>query len=145
MTDPPHPLAPATHPRIDPELVGVPTELRPGFASVTLVATERMAADAHGLVHGGFVFGLADYAAMLAVNDVNVVLGSADVRFLLPCQVGETLIAQAQVASEAGKKRTVNVAVYREEAVVLSGTFQCFVLPSHVLTTTAEKRAKEKA
>jgi acyl-coenzyme A thioesterase PaaI-like protein len=43
-----------------------------------------MAADQRGLVHGGFTFGLADYAAMVAVNDPNVVLGAAEVRFLAP-------------------------------------------------------------
>jgi acyl-coenzyme A thioesterase PaaI-like protein len=48
-----------------------------------------MVVDAHGLVHGGFVFGLADYAAMLAVNDPNVVLGAAEARFLKPVRRGD--------------------------------------------------------
>jgi acyl-coenzyme A thioesterase PaaI-like protein len=48
-----------------------------------------MAVDDRGLVHGGFVFGLADHAAMLAVNDPNVVLGAASTRFLKPVRVGE--------------------------------------------------------
>ena len=47
-----------------------------------------MAADGRGLVHGGFTFGLADFAAMCAVNDPNVVLGAATCKFLAPVQVG---------------------------------------------------------
>lgn len=92
-----------------------------------------MAVDDRALVHGGFVFGLADYAAMLAVDDPNVVLGSADVRFLKPVVVGEPLVAEAVVESEAGKKRAVRVVVTRGADEVLTGTFTCYVLEHHVL------------
>ena len=53
-------------------------------AIVELTATPEMEADASGLTHGGFTFGLADYAAMLAVNHPNVVLGSAQTKFTSP-------------------------------------------------------------
>ncbi len=66
-----------THLAIDRRLCGEPLELREGFASVELTTTREMEADSSGLVHGGFVFGLADHAAMLAVNHPNVVLGQA--------------------------------------------------------------------
>ena len=78
----------ATHPRIDPDLCGAPTRVEPGLAEVRLVTTANMAVDDAGLCHGGFVFGLADYAAMLAVNDPNVVLGAAQVKFMRPVRVG---------------------------------------------------------
>ena len=55
-----------THRAIDAEWVGTPLALSAGHAEVSLTTHTRMAADARGLVHGGFVFGLADYAAMLA-------------------------------------------------------------------------------
>lgn len=50
-----------------------------------------MKVDSHGLIHGGFLFGAADYASMLAVNDPNVVLASAEVRFLRPLKSGDTV------------------------------------------------------
>lgn len=124
---------PNTHLAIDPELVGSPVELSPGRATVSLTTSVRMAADERGLVHGGFVFGLADYAAMLAVNDPNVVLGSASARFVAPVKVGETLVAEAKVVEESGKKRKVEVTVSREGSAVLGGELTCFVLPKHVL------------
>ena len=71
-------------------------ETAAGTARVGLTTLPEMAVDAAGLVHGGFVFGLADHAAMLAVNDPYVVLGSAAVRFLRPVRVGERLIAEAR-------------------------------------------------
>jgi len=45
-----------------------------------------MAVDQMGLVHGGFTFGAADFAAMAAVNDPNVVLVSSECRFFKPCK-----------------------------------------------------------
>lgn len=122
-----------THLAIDRTLVGAPLALEPGRAEATLTATEAMAADARGLVHGGFTFGLADYAAMLAVNDPNVVLGAAATRFLAPVSVGEVMHARAEVREERGKKRVVAVSVAVGERAVLEGELTCFVLERHVL------------
>ena len=92
-----------------------------------------MPVDDRGLVHGGFVFGLVDYAAMLAVNDPNVVLGSADVRFLAPVEVGQEVLATADVVEEKGKKRTISGSARVQDREVLSGTMTAFVLEQHVL------------
>lgn len=124
---------PNTHLGIDATLCGTPVAQTPGHATAQLTPTPAMAVDARALVHGGFVFGLADYAAMLAVDDPNVVLGSADVRFLKPVVVGEPLVATAIVEAVSGKKRSVRVSVTRGADEVLSGTFTCYVLDQHVL------------
>jgi acyl-coenzyme A thioesterase PaaI-like protein len=108
-------------------------DLAPGRACVELETTPVMAADEQGLVHGGFVFGAADYAAMLAVNDPNVVLGSAQTRFLAPVRVGETVVAEATVVEESGKKRVVEVGVRRGDDLVVEARLVCFVLEKHVL------------
>ncbi len=92
-----------------------------------------MAVDDRGLVHGGFVFGLVDHAAMVAVNDPNVVLGSSDVRFLAPVSVGDTVDATATVSEEKGKKRVLTVSAKVGDKEVLSGTMTAFVLDKHVL------------
>ncbi len=63
-----------------------------------------MAADEYGLIHGGTIFGVADYAAMVAVNHPHVVLAKADVKFLKPCQVGDEIIAKASITNKEGKK-----------------------------------------
>ncbi len=152
------PVQPRTHLALDRRLCGRPVDAPAGLAGsarVELTTVAEMAADAAGLVHGGFVFGLADHAAMLAVNDPNVVLGSAAVRFLLPVAVGERLIAEANVAETAGRKSRVLVEVRRAAAtagahggegggatvgeagaageVVMSGEFVCFTLERHAL------------
>ena len=123
-----------THKGIAAELCGTPTELSPGGSVVVMTATPAMASDDKGLVHGGFVFGMADYAAMLAVNDPHVVLGASETKFIKPVAVGETITATATVKEEAGKKRIVDVTVSRGDTVVLTGSFVCFVLDKHVLS-----------
>jgi acyl-coenzyme A thioesterase PaaI-like protein len=126
-------MPPRTHLSIDRRLVGEPLEVDEGTAVASLVTTPEMAADDRGLVHGGFVFGLADYAAMLAVNDPYVVLGSAEVRFTKPVRVGERLLARAAVEEANGRRSRVGVQVLRGGEVVMAGTFVCFTLERHVL------------
>ena len=123
-----------THLGISHRLCGTPGTLSEGSATARFVATEEMGADDQGLVHGGFVFGLADHAAMLAVNDPNVVLGSADTRFLAPVKVGDEVVAEAQVKERKKKKRVIEVSAKVGETQVLSGTMTAFVLEAHVLS-----------
>lgn len=122
-----------THLGIEASLVGAVTELGDGAATCELECTEIMAADDRGLIHGGFVFGLADYAAMCAVNDPLVVLGAAETRFVAPVAVGDRVVARARRASTSGKKHVVDVSCTVGDAEVMTGRFTCFVLDNHVL------------
>jgi acyl-coenzyme A thioesterase PaaI-like protein len=141
-------MIPRTHLALDRRLCGEPLDSEgtaAGTARVVLTTVPEMAADAAGLVHGGFVFGLADHAAMLAVNHPNVVLGSAAVRFLLPVTVGERLVAEASLAETSGRRSRVLVEVRRDAAggasgageAVMSGELVCFTLDRHVLAPAA--------
>lgn len=132
-------MHPATHLGIDRRLCGEPLEIGEGSATVAWTALPEMAADERGLVHGGFVFGLADYAAMLAVNHPNVVLGSAEGRFLKPVVVGERLVVRAEIEETDGRKSRVLVEVRRGEELVMSGAFRCFTLERHVLEGALER------
>lgn len=146
-------MQPRTHLAIDRRLCGEPLDTADtarGAARVGLITVPEMAVDEAGLVHGGFVFGLADHAAMLAVNDPNVVLGSAEVRFVAPVAVGERLVAEARCIETTGRRSRVAVEVRRaapaaSEAggvgkgdgeggeVALTGELVCFTLDRHVL------------
>lgn len=124
----------STHQKINQQLCGKPLEIKEGYSRVELAADAGMAVDGTGLVHGGFIFGQADYAAMIAVNDPNVVLGGANVKFLKPVKAGDTVVAEAQVTAVEKKKHTVEVAVTRDNERIFEGTFFCFVLEKHVLS-----------
>jgi len=122
-----------THQDIDYALCGRPVVVEDDFCRVELTITTEMAVDASGLVHGGFIFGLADHAAMVAVNHPNVVLGAAEVKFLKPVRAGETVVAQARIETKEGRKHSAVVQVDRGDEAVFKGTFTCFVLDQHVL------------
>ena len=123
-----------THLKTSKQWVGNLLELSEGKATVELETQGAMAVDDHNLVHGGFIFGLADYAAMLAINHPNVVLGGSSNRFLKPVIAGETVCAKANLAREEGKKKIVEVTVERGEETVFTGEFICFIPEKHVLS-----------
>jgi uncharacterized protein (TIGR00369 family) len=121
-----------THQAIDQSLCGQPVDVGEGHSTVSLETLQSMTADDSGLIHGGFVFGLADYAAMIAVNHPNVVLGAADVKFLKPVVVGDTIVAKARVEEVQGRKQWVAVSVTKGDDTVFQGMLTCFVLDKHV-------------
>ena len=130
-------LGVATHRRIQPRLCGSVMHREEGAATVLLSTSTEMGADDQGLVHGGFVFGAADYAAMVAVNDPNVVLGAAETRFTAPARVGDAVVCSARVEVERGRKRVVKVVCAVEGNTVMEGSFTTFVLDRHVLDAGA--------
>ncbi|WP_371802990.1 hotdog domain-containing protein [Candidatus Lokiarchaeum ossiferum] len=126
-------IIPKTHHKIDPKLCGEILEMDTEWCQIALTLTPEMAVDEYNLVHGGFIFGFADYAAMIAINHPNVVLGSANVKFMKPVSVGDYLIAEAIKVQKERKKRIVEVMVYRSEEEIFHGEFICFTPPEHVL------------
>ncbi len=122
-----------THLNINTSLCGKVTKLQENYAEVLLHTTQQMAADMQGLVHGGFIFGAADYAAMSAVNDPYVVLGASSSKFIAPVKVGDAVLCKASVVNIKGKKAEVELEAFVNEKLVFEGSFTTFVLPSHVL------------
>ena len=124
-----------THKAVSESLVGKAESIEPGkSARASLMTTREMAVDEKGLVHGGFTFGLADYAAMLAVNDPYVVLLASSARFMKPVAVGDRLTAQAKLTGTEDNRRTVLCEVTNQNGTkVLEAEFLCMVLERHVL------------
>ena len=126
-------MQPNTHLNINTSLCGKITTIQENYAEVLLHTTQQMSVDKQGLVHGGFVFGAADFAAMSAANDPYVVLGSSTSKFLAPVKVGDVVLCKATVVSEKGKKRLVEVEAFVSDQLVFEGSFTTFVLKNHVL------------
>ena len=122
-----------THLNINNSLCGRVTKLEPGYAEVLLHTTQQMSADEQGLVHGGFVFGVSDYAAMCAVNDPYVVLGSATTTFISPIKVGDVVCCKAKVQTTKGRKKVVSVEATVNDTLAFKGSFTTFILEKHVL------------
>jgi acyl-coenzyme A thioesterase PaaI-like protein len=82
-----------------------------------------MASPGSEFVRGGVVFGLADHAAMLALDQPGAVLQAAEVQFTRPVKVDELIIAEAHARVRHGKKRHVTVTVSQGAEKVLQGEF----------------------
>ncbi len=122
-----------THLKIDNSLNGEVIKLEKDYAKVKLKTIETMKADEEGLVHGGFIFGAADFAAMASVNDPLVVLAKSETKFLAPVKVGQSVIFEADVIQSDGRKFTVEVSASADDKKVFVGTFYTVILDKHVL------------
>ncbi len=123
----------STHDKISSTLCGDIEVMEVGHVKVSLITNEDMRADEVGLVHGGFIFSSADYAAMLAVNEKNVVLASSSIQFLAPVRVGDEVKFEAKVRHKEGRKRNVRVMGYSKGIKVFEGEFKTVVTDRHVL------------
>ncbi len=122
-----------THLEIDNTLNGNVIKLHENYAKIELKTTTIMRADEQGLVHGGFVFGAADFTAMAAVNDPYVVLAKSETKFLAPVKVGQSVIFEGNVTESDGRKFAVEVIGSVGAKKVFVGTFYAVVLDKHVL------------
>ncbi|WP_117884492.1 hotdog domain-containing protein [Aureibaculum luteum] len=123
-----------THLLASKKLVGSVISITKNNAKVSLQITKEMVVDKYNLAHGSFTFGLADYAAMVAINEPTVVLGKADTKYVKPVILNDELTAIAEVTTTNGKKVTVLVMVTNQKnELVFEGNFTCFVLDNHIL------------
>lgn len=122
-----------THLKINTKLCGELLTLDKGYAKVQLTTDNNMAADEEGLVHGGFIFGAADFAAMCAVNEPNVVLTGSSCRFIAPSMQGDTIDFEANVVEQDGAKAVVEVVGTCRGSEVFTGSFKTYVTKQHVL------------
>lgn len=122
-----------THEKINQDLCGEIEKLEFGYVKLKLVTNHEMIADSMGLVHGGFIFSAADYAAMAAVNERNVVLVASDCQFLSPVKFGDIVNFIAKVRHKEGRKRNVHVTGHVLDIKVFEGEFKTVVTERHVL------------
>jgi acyl-coenzyme A thioesterase PaaI-like protein len=124
-----------THLLASKKLIGSVLSIGNNCATVKLTITSEMIVDTYNLSHGGFVFGLADYSAMLAINKPTVVLGKATTKFLKRVILNDEVTAVATVIGNSNEKKiTVSVVVKNQKnEFVFEGEFVCFVLDKHIL------------
>lgn len=121
-----------THTKLEQKYAKL-VELRENYAKVILEATEEMAVDEYGLIHGGFTFGAADFCAMATVNEPYVVLARSQSEFLAPVKIGNIVTFESEVMMKDKRKWEIKVVGTIDEIKVYSGQFSCVVLDKHVL------------
>jgi acyl-CoA thioesterase len=123
----------STHENINRDLNGEILKLEKGYVELRLTTTSEMVVDSQGLIHGGFIFSAADFAAMAAVNERNVVLVGSDCQFLSPVKFGDEVNFVARVRHKEGRKRNIYVEAHVLDIKVFEGEFKTVITDRHVL------------
>ena len=121
-----------THLKIDNNISGKCVELKKDYAKVQLITKEFMCSDKQGLIHGGFIFSSADYCAMLAINDPNVVLAKSTTKFIAPVKLSDIVMLEANIISSDGFKSEVEVIAKIKDSTVFKGNFFTATLKKHI-------------
>lgn len=65
------------------------------------------------IVHGGYIFSLADYAFALATNtdDRLALSANASISYMEPCPLGDPITATAQIVAETGRGAVYDIII----------------------------------
>ena len=87
-------------------------DIGPGRARTALTVTESHV-NGHGIVHGGYLFFLADAAFSFACNShgVSTVAAGGDIAFLRAARLGDELVAEARETALSGRSGIYDVTV----------------------------------
>jgi acyl-CoA thioesterase len=94
-------------------------ELAEGRAALRMTVGARMV-NGHGIVHGGYVFTLADTAFACACNSHGpaAVAAGAEITFVASAKEGDELLAVAEERAVYGRSGIYDVRVTRAESVI---------------------------
>lgn len=111
------------------EIVGELLDVQLNKEGLSLLETQSdMGFKRSDLVRGHTLFAQANSLAV-AIVDADVVLtGEAHIRFISPVRVGEKVLGKAQVVSEDGRKKMIEVVLKTKERLVFEGQFSVYGL-----------------
>lgn len=118
---------------INQNIVGFLEEIAPGEATVKLICTDDMVADQKGLIHTGFMFNSANYAALLAINEPNAITIVSKANFLLPAVLDDEIIFKAHAMQTESRKRVVRVDGFLRDNKIFEAEFSIVVMDRHIL------------
>ena len=108
---------------INQELSGEIQKIEIGYAQVELATKYEMLADERELIHAGFVFSAAHYAAMAAINEKKAVLVVSECQFLSPAKLGDKIRVDARVHNN-GHYKNVQVEAFVLDIKIFTGHFK---------------------
>lgn len=126
-------------------LSGVVSALEKNHAKTRLFTTAEMVCDGDGLIHSGFVFSAANYAALASINVQNCVTINARINFFAPAKLGDVIEFEAQAYFDESRRRDVRVTGRIKEIKVFEGTFQLVTLDEHIFEAQQKNIQKEAA
>ncbi|KEA46627.1 PaaI family thioesterase [Campylobacter mucosalis] len=134
-----------TSPNLKLALSGVVTKLEKNHVKTRLFTTLEMVSDSEGLIHSGFIFSAANYAALTSINEVNCVTINARINFFGPVKLGDVVEFEANAFFDESRKRDVRVIGRIKDIKIFEGTFQLVVLEEHIFNAQQKNIQKEAA
>jgi len=128
-----------THQTIKNIYVGNLTALSKNSSNVILQTTRDMTVDELGLIHNGFIFGAAEYAAVCAINEENIVVIGCRSKFFAPARLGDIITFEAKGKFEDARKREIKVTGIINDIKIFEGIFQAVLLEHHILETKLDE------
>ncbi|RDU56169.1 thioesterase [Helicobacter sp. MIT 00-7814] len=113
-----------------------------GKAHVRFVPDEKMIADIDGsnkLIHSGYLFSAASYAAMVAINKRHSIMIAADVKFLSPIELGHEVFFKATALQNDTKKCEVKVEGFLLDIKIFDSIFHIAVFDKAPFSIALEK------
>ena len=109
-------------------------ELEDGYVKTKFEPTDEMVIDDYKLIHNGFIFNAADFAAMVAVNNPYLVIITSNTKFLAPIELGNVVDFEAKVVHKYARKREIKVIGTVSDIKVFEGLFLVVILDQHILS-----------
>jgi acyl-CoA thioesterase len=116
-------------------------EIGPGSARLTMTVRPDMV-NGQRIVHGGFIFTLADSAFAFACNSHNqrALAAQGNITFIRPGKLGDRLVATAREVSRSGRSGIYDVQVKVGEDVIAEFRGHSRVVPGTWLPETVTKQ-----
>jgi len=106
------------------EIVGELVDIEPDRSAISILpTTEDMVFEKSRIVRGHYLFAQGESLALAIVNAEIVVTGLVNVKYKRPVQVGERLIAKAEVIRRRGNKHVVLVTTRSGDEQVFRAKF----------------------
>lgn len=86
------------------EICGNIIKMTPDDVITRFIPTKQMISDESNLIHSGFIFNAANYAAMCLVNQPNAITIGAEVEFLAPVEFEQEMVFLATIKQSNAKK-----------------------------------------
>lgn len=96
-------------------------EVAPGRATIRLTVTDAMV-NGHGMMHGGYIFTLADSAFAFACNTYNqrTVAQHCSITYIAAGKLGDQLTASGVERSRTGRSGIYDITVTRADGTVIA-------------------------
>lgn len=107
---------------IDSSICGELLTLSKNKAEVSFIPKESMIYD-DKIIHSGFIFGAASYAAMCAINKKNSLIITSETKFFAPVELGQEVLFRAVALQSEGKKCEVRVEGLLLDIKIFEGIF----------------------